>query len=352
MPCMLLCIILSFLFAVAGCGQPAGPVAVPEESVPTMPRGQTVLFHNGDIYFQWDQDPHNIFLYKRASDGANVRAARLPDDGYMQIVDGRMYFATHQGELNEIDLYDCRLTPINFSLMNSARDFVFTPEWLYGQHYALREGEWVGEIYRIRYDGSGRESLSSDAGLGLQSDGGHLYYFSYTDDAIVKMGMDGADKEILVGELRKKAFSNPLDENRDWLLNFGIKYAMAMYDGWIYYIDDFQMYRVRTDGTGLASLNAEAQGFFAVGGASVVFLDKYPGEDVLDLYDYSELTRFSISAMDLDGRNKRVVSEGLAGWPTIAGGHVYFWAPDEALYRFPLNGSGLEQVFNYQAYQD
>ncbi len=326
-------VIAAFVMSLTACVQHV-PQATPDAALneePDAPGGLIVQYED-DLYFQVENPNGGGLLYKKpGAKGANQLVTELPDVGWLQILDDTFYLGTHDKGIYRFHLDGSELQKISDVGGNF---FIMTPQWIFGQteRYNTTQG-WEGEIYRMRPDGSEYTVLSKDGGTCLNLYEETLYYFSYTDNAIVKMNMDGAEKETLISDLRKDAGENfkeiPPAEN------FISKYSMTLKDGWIYYITDYQVYKVLVDGQENTKLNAAAKAL-AVKGSELVLLDHNEGDDPLG--------SSSISMMDQNGENKRVVIQS-GGWlPIVAGEYVYFYA-SPSLYRFAATGGGFEQIY-------
>lgn len=292
-----------------------------------------IISYDNNIYFQKaNPDGNGWLLYRRSEiDKENIIVTELPEVGWLHLAGYTLYVATHEKGIYSIDLESGNVTKISDAGGNY---FAFTPDWIYGQKelYNTDYG-WTGEIYRVRYDGSEYTTLSNDGGACLQLDNESIYYFSYADNAIVKIKLDGSDKEILVDNLRKDAGEN--FKNVPPLENFAAKYSMVMSNGWIYYIDDYQVYKIKTDGQSNTNLNVTAIGL-AVKGSELILLD-YSEEK--SIWDTS-----SISVVNINGENKRMVFESGGWFPLVSGDYVYFNS-SSSLYRFSTDGSDFEKIY-------
>ena len=228
-----------------------------------------ILQYNGFVYYERYYHYYADLHARSEETGEDHTIAKFPNVGSMWIKDNVLYHVSFNDGFHKMDMEDYSVEKICGADTVFGNFKVFTPDWIYMQaDFTTSDGD--GEIYRFRYDGSERTVLSNDNGLYLQSDGEYLYYFSLRENAIVKMGMDGSGKEILVDNLRKGSNGK---------LSYKIgQYYMTLHNGWIYYIDDYQVYKVQKDGQNNTSLHTTATDL-VVNSSWVIMLDREGNED-------------------------------------------------------------------------
>ena len=292
---------------------------------------------DGYVYFQVFYQ-FQTRLKRHSPEERTSFLAEIPETGNIQFIGDMLYLVMPRYGVYVVDSSDGAMRKISDLGGNCA---VFTEEWIFvqSQHYDLAEG-WQGEIYRIRPDGSAVSVLSEDAGVGLQLYEGQLYYFSLIDQAIVRMDIDGNNREVLFAD-----FSH--EESDIDLFNLILRLRnMQVHNGWIYYIDAAnQLYRMQIGSQNPSPLNAHVVAF-AILENTLLMLD-FPQTADSTTIPFPALEASDLSAMRLDGRG-RVPFMRHGGVPIVIGEYLYFFqqfSTPAALYRFCLSDRELENLF-------
>jgi len=131
----------------------------------------------------------------------------------------------------------------------------------------------LGQIYRMKPDGSGATKLSDDSVTSFAIADSLIYYakiVNHSGDSIIKMNLDGSSKQVV-------SATSTLTLN--------------VIDGWIYYSehDSGRIYKMKTDGSG-----AEPYSAFAVDYSEDYFVDAYGDYLFYTEFDYNIQTTYAV----------------------------------------------------------
>jgi len=162
--------------------------------------------------------------------------------------------------------------------------------------------EWVyytnendsSNIYKIRTDGTNRTKINNEPSFAVNVVDNWIYYFC--SSGIYKIRIDGTGRTKIVND----ALSYP--------------HAMCIDNGWIYYtsysVDDYShyLYKIRIDGTGRTKLTTDND---------ISYIH------VFDNWIYYK-NYYGISAIKIDGTNKREIMDDVYYAINIVDGWIYY----------------------------
>jgi len=306
-------------------------------TVTSSDRGMPIAEQDGYVYFQVFRQ-FDTHLMRHSPEGRASLLVEIPEMGNIQFIGDMLYLVMPQHGVYAVDPSDGAVWKISDLGGNCV---VFTEEWIFvqSQRYDLAEG-WQGEISRMHPDGSEVSLLSEDSGVGLQLYEGLLYYFSLIDQAIIRMDLDGSNREVLFAD-----FSH--EESDIDLFNLIVRLRnMQVHDGWIYYIDATNwLYRTQIGSQISVPLNAHVVAF-AILENTLVTLD-FPQTIDSAIVPFPSLEASALSTMRLDGRG-RVPFMRYAGAPIVLGDYLYFFqqfSTPSALYRYSFFDHELINLF-------
>ena len=163
-------------------------------------------------------------------------------------------------------------------------------------------------IYKI--NGKNKVKISNDYGYYLNLVGNYIYYIDAIDNNIMRMKLNGKDKEIII-------------ENVDVAL-------MTVKNGYIYYFDNSYFYRVKTNGENKQRISNKT-------------LDNYQILGNTIYYSYLEDGNYSIYKMNLDGENNKKIQAECGKEFYIIGKNIY--------YIYEKNENNENNVKTYELYK-
>jgi hypothetical protein len=324
-------VLFIFALSVTACRQPTFENNAINTERSTSERSAIITEHDNSVYFQvLNVLTDNLRVYRRSSNGElSIIAEMSMFLGNTGFIYNTLFLATTTDGIHKICILDNSIEQISEA---GGSDFVFTADWIFGQGQWWKNGAYHGEIFRMRPDGSEFEVISDDGGVGLQLYEGKLYYFSLNDRSVIRINIDGTNREIVF----ECICSDEVEiANVRYLMR---KRNIRIHDGWVYYINhENQLYRIGLDGQAKTNLNAQVY-VFELHDSTLVFAEY--SENVLQ-------ERSSIYLMDLNTmRTQRVTQSG--GWIlVIAGDYAYSYHIEGQtvfLYRFHISGDGFGQI--------
>lgn len=266
------------------------------------------LCQHGDwVYFENPAD-HN-YLYRARYDGSEKSLLIADQAMYINVLGDWIYYS-NLGDMGK--LY--RIKNDGSSRAKLADDQVESclgaGDWIYyanaGENYAL---------FRIKTDGSSREKLTDEGITSINWIEGQIYFYSEAG-GIFHMNADGSGRDK-VGE--------------------GTSDNLIADGGWLYYVSNkagtnWSLYRMRYDGSEEQHLNT----------LMIHSLNVCAGHLYFCSYDNGNY----ICRAESDGSNLAPLDKleaDYAGYPSVAGGYVYYWDNDTKIYRInPDNNLILE----------
>jgi len=225
-------------------------------------------------------------------------------------------------------------------------------------------GDWIfynngrdrGRLYKIRYDGTGREKLSDDRAESINVVGDWIFYI-LVDPAglqqLYKIRTDGTDRQQIAGINRVSRISVVGDwiyftgrdtgiqkirtdgTERTTILNDGAFYKNVVGD-WIYFsnwIDGFAIYKIRTDGTEKTKLNDDASSRINVVGDWIFYLNSVDGGHGGLVYK-----------IRTDGTQRTRLSDVHCVEINVADGWIYYLRGARGAGDFSINLSGIHKM--------
>ena len=194
-------------------------------------------------------------------------------------------------------------------------------------------------LYRMKNDGSGNTKLTSDYASCINVVGDNVYYLAsgdkYENDRrIVCIKADGTERKVL------------LDEDCTNLIAEG---------GWLYFLQNGRILRMKPDGSGIEQLPMEEKYFvqmFWVEDGKLVFNNMWDTED-----EYGFIRYIYISCMNVDGSGFKILDtetyrNGRGDWAynlQSRDGFVYYLFGGGGQYdirKVPLKGGAVEEILS------
>ncbi|TCZ78418.1 DUF5050 domain-containing protein [Paenibacillus albiflavus] len=180
----------------------------------------------------------------------------------------------------------------------------------------------LGQIYRMKSDGSGATKLSDDSVSSFAIADGLIYYakiVNQSGDSIIKMNLDGSSKQVV--------------SNTSTL-------TLNVIDGWIYYSDkeSGRIYKMKIDGSG-----AEPYSSFPVDYSDNYFIDAYGDYLFYTEFDYNAQTSFAVISKKGSKDNHRFELDSYGTVAKIDDSALYFDMEDydsnqRNIYKISLDG--------------
>jgi len=287
-------------------------------------RGQSIVRGDGFVYFQV-HDLHGSRIMRYSGTSRAETFAYTPELGVMDFVGDTLFLVTPS--LGVFAINDGMVDRLSGTGGICA---VFTDDWIFVQSQRYYHPGWHGEISRIRPDGSEFSIILDHPGVGLQLYEGSLYFYSLYHQAVVRVGLDGGNKETVL-----EGFMPEIDDGVPFVGPFATVARMQnlqIHSGLVYYINPKQrLYRVDMATGQRMCLNAYVTAF-AITHDSIVTLD-YPAHES------------NMSAMLLNGSwHRQYVQFG--GRPVDVGGDLYFWQHgSNSLFRANIYERGITPVY-------
>lgn len=174
-------------------------------------------------------------------------------------------------------------------------------------------------LCKVNTNGGEKTKICDDLIRWFQIYEDRIYYIILSDVSyIYSINMDGSDKaivsdKILGGDSAKKLF---------------------IADGWIYFIDTYELFKIKTDGTELTSITSPCQDI-SVSGEWIYYF-------VPDLLFDKECYLYRIR---LDGTDKTCFTEESVSCADFDGTWIYYGAADHSgIYKIKYDGSEKKQL--------
>ncbi len=235
------------------------------------------LVGGGDGWVYYRSETDYWHLYKSRHDGSDRQ--KLSDDvpSYINVIDGYVYYSSHG------------------------------------------DGD---TLFRIRTDGTGRQQITDHRAVSVTVVGNTVYYVSYGDDAVHlphKIKVDGTDHEV-IAEITCNSLIT------DGVHLYVTHKASAQ--------DNFSLYRMNMDGSGLTRLNNVYTHYPVLIGDKIIYWNVDDGR---------------LFAMDKDGSNNNPISRGAVDVVNADETFIYYLdaADNYNVYRMKLDGTQNEKITDF-----
>lgn len=238
------------------------------------------------------------------------------------------------GTWQEPGLY--RTDTVNYKTTQVFKDTIIgKPYEIDGWIYYLKEtdnsGRYgslvLGQIYRIKSDGSGATKLSEDSVTRFAVADGLIYYTKIVNlagESIISMKLDGSSKQVVS--------KTPT-------------ISLNVIDGWIYYSDNDsgRIYKMKTDGSG-----AEPYSEFPVDYMDNYFIDAYGDYFFYTEFDYNSQTTYAVISKKGSKDKHRFELDSYGTVVKIDDSGLYFDMEDDDgeqrfIYKISLDGKSRTQ---------
>lgn len=207
--------------------------------------------------------------------------------------------------------------------------------------------EWIffknaGMICKVQTDGTDFQEVIAETAIGLMSYtfvnmqivGDWIYYIGATDNEtaaiIYKCKTDGTERTVLLEE--------------DGTAGIASIASIMVWDGWVYYVYQTEIWKIRTDGTDNTQL-------FAPDATRSSPMVRAIGVDSEWIYyttsSYEQgVTRLEICKMRMDGTEQQQIYSGSDYFSDInvADGWVYYVVQNDGLYKMRTDGTEAQLV--------
>lgn len=147
-----------------------------------------------------------------------------------------------------------------------------------------------------------KEKISDNGGLFLNIDGNRIYYLDETSKSIISVKTNGEDKKTLIENIDLKQFT--------------------VRNGWIYYFENSNFYKIKTNGKNKTKLSEED-------------IINYQIEDNIIYYSYEKEEKIIIAKMKTNGKNVKIIDEEAGTQFFLVGNEIYY----------------IKENYNYENYE-
>lgn len=184
-------------------------------------------------------------------------------------------------------------------------------KWTY--YFGYNQGSADG-IYKIK--GNKKQKVNDDYAIYLNKSGKYIYYLDAKEDSIVRVKINGKDKETIVKNVDKA--------------------TVTVTDDWIYYFDNSSFYRVKTNGENKKIISKK-------------FIENYQVVGDWIYFSYMSDGNYVISKMKNDGENVSKIDAQAGKSFYVSGKNIYYINKnyDEEkyeLYKIKTNGKGKNKI--------
>lgn len=185
-------------------------------------------------------------------------------------------------------------------------------------YYLEFDDQNIKGIFKIKNDK--KEKISDEGGLYLNIDSNRIYYLDELSKSIISIKTNGEDKKIVL-------------ENVD-LKQFTVK------DGWIYYFENSNFYKIKTNGKNKTKLSEED-------------IINYQIEDNIIYYSYEKEEKIKIAKMKTNGKNIKIIDEEAGLQFFLVGNEIYYikenynydnYEYNYELYKIKTNGNSKKSI--------
>ena len=180
------------------------------------------------------------------------------------------------------------------------------------------EDQNIKGILKIR--DNKKEKITDNGGIFLNIDGNKIYYLDELSKSIISIKTNGEDKKTLI-------------ENID-LKQFTVK------DGWIYYFENSNFYKIKTNGKNKTKLSEED-------------IINYQIEGNIIYYSYEKEEKIIIAKMKTNGKNIKIIDQDAGTQFFLVGNEIYYikenynyenYEYNYELYKIKTNGKNKKSI--------
>ena len=203
--------------------------------------------------------------------------------------------------------------------------------WIY---YRSNDG---GSIYRMKNDGTEETKLNNEGSWFINVVGDRVYYIASDDDywgsgSICKMRTDGTEQTVVAdGDYRN----------------------LIVADGWVYFLQEERIVRMKPDGSEKEQLPAQEEGdvtSFWVEGDTVVYYNRWETEDEYGYIEYLHISRMGVDGSGYEVLDTQGYRNGRGDWfynLQVQDGVIYYLfggGNDYTIRKVPLEGGTVQAI--------